>query len=51
MQNSLLGLTPKKKKEIVLNQIANGSTQSYNSLMADLELAIWNEKMKSGLGF
>lgn len=44
---SLSGLTPKQKKDIVLNQIANGSTQGYWSLMANLELAIWNAKYGS----
>ena len=41
--STLQGLSPQQKKEHVNNQIANGSMQGYNSLMADLELAIWRE--------
>lgn len=44
MGNTLQGLTSQQKKQMVKNQIANGSMQGYNSLMADLELKIWNEK-------
>lgn len=44
MSQSVLGLTPKEKKEYIKRIIANGDTRTYNSAMADLELKIWKEK-------
>lgn len=44
MNNSLLGLSSKQKKEIVRQQMLEHPTRGYNSLMADLELAICAEK-------
>jgi hypothetical protein len=43
-------MTSKEKKELVLKKMANGDKRSYNELMADLELELWNERFKGKQG-
>lgn len=39
-------MTPKEKKEFILKKLAEGDRRSYNEIKADLELALWTERMK-----